>query len=321
MSSSHVGHSELLAFARERVNLPKDKADEYRDQAGRLQDKLKKYLDEHPDFELRRLMLSGSIAKGTALRSLNDIDVGAYIVGPDTYSDVAALLEYLTAKLRTAFPNFQPDQIQPQRYSVRVSFRGSGLDVDIVPILYSGDPDWRGHLVSQEDGSLLETSIPRHLDFCAKRKRVQPTHFAQVARLIKYWVRYQKSERTEFRFKSFLIELVLSHISDRGESLSDYPSALQAFFTYVASSALRERIAFTDYYAATTIPAMTDPVQIIDPVNAENNAARLYSSRDAELMAEAALEAGDSIDSAHYAPTKTLARRYWKQVFGPTFNA
>jgi hypothetical protein len=32
---------------------------------------------------------------------------------------------------------------------VTVSFRGTGLDVDVVPILYDGDPKWYGNLVSQ----------------------------------------------------------------------------------------------------------------------------------------------------------------------------
>ena len=49
-------------------------------------------------------------------------------------------LDYLAERLRKAFPNFKPDQVKPQTYSVTVSFLGSGLDVDVVPILYSGDP-------------------------------------------------------------------------------------------------------------------------------------------------------------------------------------
>ena len=73
---------------------------------------------------------------------------------------MAALLDYLAERLRKAFPNFSPDQVKPQTYSVTVSFRGTGLDVDVVPILYNGDPDWYGDLVSQDDGSFLKTNIP-----------------------------------------------------------------------------------------------------------------------------------------------------------------
>jgi hypothetical protein len=62
-------------------------------------------------------------------------------------------LDYLAERLRKAYPNFSPDQVKPQTYSVTVSFRGTGLDVDVVPVLYAGLPDWRGDLISQDDGS------------------------------------------------------------------------------------------------------------------------------------------------------------------------
>src|SRR3954470_7968073 len=194
MSRIHVGHAEIARFAHERVNLPKEKADEFRAQAKRLRDRLATYLGEHPDFTLKKMLLSGSLAKGTALRSLNDIDVACYVSGAEVPKDVKALIDYIADRLRKAFPNFSPDQVQPQTYSVTVSFRGSGLDVDVVPILYDGDPKWYGNLVSQEDGSFLKTSIPLHLDFIEKRKKSHEKDFVQVVRLVKFWARRVKQE-------------------------------------------------------------------------------------------------------------------------------
>jgi len=320
MVKKHVDHSDIVTFAQEKVNLPKDKADEYRSQARRLREKLDSYLDEHPDFTLKKMQLSGSLANGTALRSLNDIDLACYISGADTPSDISELLNYLVERLRKAFPNFKPDQVQPQTYSVRVSFVGTGLDVDVVPILYDGDQDWYGNLVSQDDGSFLKTSIPLHLDFIRKRKHEQETHFAQVTRLIKFWVRKEKRENEEFKFKSFMVELILSHLSDKGRDFSDYPEALQHFFTYIIESKLAEKIIFDDYYKLSEVGTFSDPIQIIDPVNPENNAARLYTRIDQNRIIEAALEAGDAIDAALYAPTKQETIYYWQKVFGPSFN-
>ncbi len=320
MSREHVDHRDLVRFAEEKVNLPKDKASAYREQAGRLQDKLEGYLSDHPDFSLKRMMVSGSLAKGTALRSLNDIDVAVYVSGSDAPHDTKALLDYLAEKLRKAFPNFTPDQVVPQTYSVTVSFRGSGLDVDIVPVLYSGLPEWRGNLISQDDGSFLETSIPLHLAFAKKRKQAQPTHYAQIVRLVKFWARLMKQERDGFRFKSFMIEMILAKLSDQGVDFSDYPEALQAFFTYIARSELREKIFFEDNYSASTVGVFTDPVQIIDPVNPDNNVARLYTKQNVDAIIDAALDAGDAIDAALYAPTKQLTVGYWQQVFGSSFQ-
>lgn len=320
MSRDHVDHKDLVSFAQDKVNLPKEKADEYRAQARRLREKLEGYLAEHPDFTLKKMLLSGSLAKGTALRSLNDIDVACYISGANAPQQIDALLAYLAERLRKAFPNFTADQVKPQTYSVTVSFKGTGLDVDIVPILYDGDPDWYGNLVSQDDGSFLKTSIPRHLEFAKKRKQVQPTDFAQVVRLVKFWARRQKAERQGFRFKSFMIEMIMAKLCDDGLDLSDYPEALQHFFTYLARSGLKEQVAFTDYYAANAVPDHVGPVRIIDPVNADNNVARLYTAAQAADIVDAALDASDAIDAALYAPTKQLTVAYWQNVFGSQFQ-
>lgn len=320
MSRAHVDHRDLVRFAEDRVNLPKDKADEFRAQARRLREKLEGYLAEHPDFALKKMLLSGSLAKGTALRSLNDIDVAVYISGSDAPHDLQALLNYLAEKLRKAFPNFSPEQVQPQTYSVTVNFRGTGLNVDVVPVLYAGLPDWRGNLISQDDGSFLETSIPLHLEFARKRKQAQPTHFAQVVRLVKYWARRMKQEHDGFRFKSFMIEMILAKLADNGTDLSDYPEALQSFFTYIAETNLNERIVFEDYYKASVVAPCSDRVQIIDPINASNNVARLYTAQNADAIADAALDAGDAIDAALKAPTKELTVHYWQKVFGSAFQ-
>jgi hypothetical protein len=321
MSRQHVGHSEIAEFAQDKVNLPKEKADEYRAQARRLREKLEGYLSEHPDFTLKKMLLSGSLAKGTALRSLNDIDVACYISGVDAPKDVRALLDYLAERLRRAFPNFNSDQVQPQTYSVTVSFRGTGLDVDVVPILYDGDPQWYGNLVSQDDGSFLKTSIPLHLEFASKRKRAQEKHFAQVVRLVKFWARRMKQERDGFRFKSFMIEMILAKLCDDGLDFSDYPEALQHFFTYVARTDFRQRIVFTDYYPASSVGSFSETVQIIDPVNADNNVARLYTAANADAIVESAIDAGDAIDAALAAPNKQLTVAYWQKVFGSSFQA
>lgn len=320
MSRVHIDHADIARFADERVNLPKDIASEYRAQVRRLREKLEAYIGDHPDFALRKMLLSGSLAKGTALRSLNDIDVAMYVTGSGAPHDVRSLLDYLAEKLRKAFPNFSPDQVQPQTYSVTVSFRGTGLDVDVVPVLYDGDPEWRGNLISQDDGSFLETSIPLHLEFIRKRKTAQPTHFAQVVRLAKFWARRVKQEREGFRFKSFMVELIMARLSDTGTDFSDYPNALQAFFTYIARSGLRERIVFADHYPASDVDKVSDAVQIFDPINPSNNVAKLYTRAQADAIVDAALDAGDAIDAALAAPTKDLTVRYWQKVFGSAFQ-
>jgi hypothetical protein len=137
---------------------------------------------------------------------------------------------------------------------------------------------------------------------------------------MKFWARNMKRDRDGFRFKSFMIELILAHLSDQGLDFSDYPEALQHFFTYVARTGLRQRLAFADYYQPSVVGAFAEPVQIIDPVNAKNNVSRLYTAADAEIIVDAALEAGDAIDAALAAPTKGETVAYWQKVFGSSFQ-
>jgi len=70
-----------------------------------------------------------------------------------------------------------------------------------LPILYNGDPDWCGILISQDDGSFLETCIPRHLEFIRNRKKEHDQDFAQIARLIKVWARKLKREHEDYQLQ------------------------------------------------------------------------------------------------------------------------
>lgn len=320
MSREHVDHADLARFADERVNLKREDTSDLRSQANRLREKLGEYLKEHPDFALRKMLLSGSLAKGTALKSISDIDVACYVSSDSAPDDISQLIDWLAQKLETAFPNFKPEQIKRKTYSVSVNFVSTGNEVDIVPILYDGDPGWRGYLVSQDTGEKLLTSVPMHLDFIRKRKKANDKHFAQVVRLIKFWAGLRKQEDEDFRFKSFMVELILAYLADHGTPLADYPRALQKFFAFIANDDFETAITFDDYYDPSECEQPEEPIRIWDPVNCENNVAKLYTEHNKERLVDAALDAGDAVDSALRAINKSETVRFWQKVFGPTFN-
>lgn len=321
MSRAHIDHLDIAKFATDKVNLPKDKADRYRTQVRGLRERLDKHLSDNPDFTLRKMLLSGSLAKGTALRTINDIDVGIYVSGEDAPQDIQGLLNYIAESLVKAYPNITSDQITKNTYSVTISFSGTGLDVDVVPILYYGDPEWRGNLINQDDGTFLETSIPLHLDFIRKRKAKIPNHYAQVIRLIKYWARRLKTENENFRFKSFMIELIMAKLADDGVNFSDYPDALQSFYTYILQTDLHELIVFSDYYDPKEATGHgSDVVKIIDPVNETNNVGDRYTDANVTAIVSAAEDAADAIEYALAATTKQETVNAWQDVFGSSFQ-
>ena len=321
MGLQHVGHWEVAAFAADRVNLGREDAAAMREQAFRLSDRLEAYLADHPDFALRRITLSGSLAKGTALRSTSDVDLACYVASESAPAGLGDLIDWLATKLERAFPNIRPDQVKRKTYSVSLTFAGTGNEVDVVPIRYYGDPKWRGDLISQDTGESLMTSVPMHLEFIRRRKEKNKTHYAQVVRLLKYWAQLRKQENSDFRFKSFMLEMIVAHLADQGTRLDDYPEALASTFTFLAGDELRTSIVFSDYYTSGSCKPTRDAIRIWDPVNSDNNVAKLYTDTQRTLIADAAMSAGDALDAALRTTTKSETIRYWQKLLGPSFSA
>jgi tRNA nucleotidyltransferase (CCA-adding enzyme) len=321
MSTLHVSHSDIVRFADERVNLKRDDAKKYRNQINWLRERLENHIREHPDFALKKMLLSGSLAKGTALKTLNDADVAVYVAEREAPADMGDFINWLAEQILAAVPNLRREQVKANPFTVTVSFSGTGLRIDVVPVLYNGDSNWKGHLVSKDDGTKLLTSIPMHLDFIRRRKATNEVHYAQVVRLLKHWVRYVRSIDTNFRFKSFMIELYVAYLADRGLQFDDYPEALAQVFAHIGTDAFKTDIVFGDHYQPSICVGCKDPIRIWDPVNHENNAASRYTEQQRDAIIEAALEAGDAIDAALYATTKADTLRHWRRVFGPAFDA
>lgn len=321
LAAQKIGHADIASFADESVNLKRDDVADYRGQVNRLRDKLDKYAADHPDYGLIKTLLSGSLAKGTALKTLNDIDVAFYVKAGKAPSAEPELLNWLADRLREAYPQMAPTQIQPNKHSVSVKYAVSGLNVDVVPVQYKGDPDDGGYLFAFDGGGPVLTSIPLHLKFVRKRKDAQPAHFAQIIRLVKWWVRQQKSRDQEFRLKSFMSEMIVAHLADAGTAYSDYTVALEKVFSYIVKSRLKTRISFTDYYPASKLPGPTGKaMEVFDPVNEANNVAAVYDDSHRQKIVTAAEEALEAISEARFATTRGRAIECWQDVLGPSFR-
>lgn len=318
----YVTHDTIATYANDKVNLKREDVKQYRDQVGRLRTRLKEYIDAHPDYGFVKSLHSGSLAKGTALKTLNDMDVAFYVEKSEAPADENSLLSWMEERLREAVKplGLKDDQVYREAHCVRLEYRGSGLNVDVVPVLYEGDDDDVGYLITRA-GERVKTSVKLHREFIKKRKDAQPDDFAQVVRLVKWWIRQLKIRDDDFRFKSFLAELICAHLADGGLDMSDYPEALERFFAYIVRSELKERIAFTDYYSLAELPQTTFvEMEIYDPVNAGNNVASRYHWTERTRIVSAAGEALDAITEARFVDAKGRAVDLWRKVLGPSFN-
>jgi len=316
-----VTHGDIAAFASDRINLKQDDVAEARLQVGRLRERVGAYIAEHPGYDLVKTLHSGSVAKGTALKNLNDMDVAVYVRRGKVPEEEGALLVWMSERVREAYKNvLKPEQITPGDHCVAVNFRGSGLNVDVVPVLCEDDPDDRGYLIPKSTGNRVLTSIPLHLKFIRARKVAHKTHYRQMVRIVKWWARTQKADRDGFRFKSFLTELLLAKLMDDGFKADDYAQALFEFFSYIVKTRLSERIVFDDYYPKSKAIDDGSPIRIIDPVNPDNNVASRYTAADLDIVIEAAADAQDAIAMARRATTKGDAVDEWQMILGTAFK-
>lgn len=313
---SKVTHSDIVQFAADRINLPKASADKYRAQVNSLRDKLEAKIAQDKAFDLIKMLHAGSVAKGTALKTVNDLDVAVYVKAGDVPKEDADLVPWLADRLSEAYPTLEQDQFEFQTHCVTLTFKGSGLNVDVVPVLYEGDDDDKGWLVRKYTGERVLTSVPLHLQFMRDRKRGYGDNYKELIRIVKWWKRQK-----DLRFKSFMIELLWAHIASTGVSFDDYPTALEEFFTYIVQSELKEQVFFTDHYGQDRLPTnLTDPIRIFDPVNPDNNVAKNYTDADRQAIVRAAHDALDALGEARFATTKTEAVECWQDILGVGFR-
>jgi tRNA nucleotidyltransferase (CCA-adding enzyme) len=314
----YVTHAVLRDWAAERVNLKQDDVKTYRAQVANLRANLERHIAKHPDYGLVKIRHSGSVAKGTALKTINDMDVAVYVKASAAPAAEAQLLAWLADRLRAAYPQKAHDDFTIQHHCVTILFHSTGLNVDVVPVLYEGEADDIGYLITKDTGARVRTSVTQHLKFIRTRKDAQPLHFAQTVRLLKWWVRQLKQKDEDFRFKSFMIELLCAHVADEGQSFADYPDAVEAVLAHIVRTGLEESITFKDFGKPNGMPKA--PFVIIDPVNAENNVAATYTAAQRDAIVREAHDALDAVQEAQYATTKGRAVECWQTLLGPLFR-
>lgn len=328
----HVNHAALANFAAEKVNVPSADAGKRRAQVNHLRARLEHYIAEHPDYDLVKMRASGSVAKHTAIRGSSDTDVAAYVrasaVGGVT-AEESQLLQWLCDRCKEVYgATKDADDFVVSRHAVGITMHGSGLKIDVAPVLYEGEPDDRGHLITAS-GERVTTSVTQHLEFLNTRKNAAGSTYKEFIRLVKKFIDRAKKDTAavgpEMRFKSFMAELIVAHLWDSGWhgepfAVTDYPRAFEQFLGYIVTTELKDPIVFSDYYSPAEIAASSAPIRIWDPVNPNNNVAASYTDQDRLRLVDRCTDALDKISWAAAAPFKGDAVDAWRTVFGPTFS-
>lgn len=309
-----LNNTEIRYYDSNVLRLPTDKRTEYHGQVDRLVTELSRSLKEQSEIKITKVVKAGSFAKYTILRKTSedpvDVDVVFYISGRSVDKEtLASLSQLIFDALIKLYPNKAVEDFEIQRKAATVTFVGSGLSVDIVPVIEDPARLGYGWQFDVHDNTKVQTCAPCQIKFVRERKDVDGD-FRTLVRLAKKW-----RNRIELKpLKSFAIELIVAHLLAKNGKGGTIEQRFRDFLLYIAQSELKEVITFPENGNVSLV--FTDPVVILDPVcNTNNVTSRISEEERKEIVmaAEAAWE------TANFASTENDIE-IWKELFGPRFK-
>ncbi|AVP83508.1 MULTISPECIES: CBASS oligonucleotide cyclase [Aeromonas] len=309
-----ITNTEFRYYDNNVLRLQAEKRKEYHAQVDRLIEELRKSVKDKTEIKITKVVKAGSFAKFTILRKTTydpvDVDVVFYISGRDVSKETLDSLNTTIYDLLVKiYPNKSVEDFELQRKAATVTFVGTGLSVDIVPVIEDESRPGYGWQFDIHDGSKIQTCAPCQIQFVRDRKK-QDNDFRTLVRMAKKWRNYAEIKP----LKSFAIELIMAHLLATQGKDGSIEQRFRNFLLYIAQSGLKEHISFPE----NTLPLGTfsDPVVIFDPVYSLNNVTSRISEDERLEIVAAALDAWETVNFASVTDDVTV----WKEVFGPGFK-
>ena len=309
-----LNNQQILRFV-ERVKLPREKKADYESQINGLKSRVVRAIGGMPNTKVVKVRRAGSWKKGTALRPRGDMPLDVDLVffvnaAKGAGIDWQALRDEIIAVLKKAYPNKSARDFTNGKKTVGIVFRGSGLEVDIVPFA----PDKGGSSYGRQPKKKLnsgdfKTSVDKQLDFISGIKGQWPS-FAPAVRMVKWW-----KNRWELELPSFAVELVFAYLihEKRIAGSATIERGIMEFFEFISAGS-PIRIKFPG--AIGRCPPVRDGVPIIaDPTNNENNVMEKTSRREWEEITDKAGEAFETITYARQVNGIGGTVELWREVF------
>ena len=309
---------QLSYFVDNRLKLPKGKRADYLAQVDHLIERFAKAAEGDKVIDIKKFLKTGSLRKGTVLRPRGDFGVDADVAvflnanGASQY-DLANLHDRIRKLLVKIYPTKKPEDFTVQPRTLGIEFLDSGLEMDLVPLVVIDGPGDYGWQPSSRGDAPVKTSVTKQLEFIRARKDSY-VNFTALVRLLKFWRNFHDLDES---FRSFTIELIVSHLQDVEGAPASLEAGLLRFFLYVADSQLKTPICFKECGTPKSLPK--GRVVILDPCNAENNVARKITDQDCTVIVEKCLNAWETLTYARNYDGKTHTLELWKEIFGRSF--
>lgn len=311
-----------------RIKLKPENMPKYREQVENLKTKLEDKIknDDRTGLKVTKYILAGSWKKRTILRPTGDnpidVDLVLYVEGDENLkNDVKKLHDFVIEYLEEIYPSkdIRRDvDAEGNTKSIKIRFTGTGLELDIVPVVPLDTPVEYVWQPQRGGGGKYITSVAGQLNFAKDRKDKNPSYTA-IVRAIKWWRNYKElqPDDDEAGLSSFPIELIIAYLDINHGVESNIEEGIIRFFKFV-SDPVFTIIKFAG--AIRIVPSYTTPIYIADPTNNENHAAKKVDKKKWQEITD---EANDAFETLSIAQSKnyqgdTIAE--WKRVFGPSFN-
>jgi hypothetical protein len=163
-----LSDTDLGNYVAAKLALPGEERNEHRAQVNRLLEKLEQQLHADGSYRIKKFRRAGSLEKGTSNRPRAgkpvDADVGVYFDADPDHFDTADLQARIKRLLVAAYPQKSADDFEAGARTFSVVFKGSGLEVDLVPIVALDDDADYG-LQYSRGGDCVKTSVKAHVDW------------------------------------------------------------------------------------------------------------------------------------------------------------
>lgn len=313
-----------------RIKLKEENMPKYREQINNLREKLETKIrdDKRTGMKVTKFILAGSWKKRTILRPTGDnpidVDLVLYVEGDESLKDdLKKLHDFVIQYLEEIYPTKDINRdvdAEGNTKSIKIRFTGTGLELDIVPVVPVNSPQeyvWQPQRGG--GGKRYTTSVTKQLDF-AKERKDKNASYTSIVRAIKWWKNYKELKPIDNGpgLSSFVVELIVSHLEIEEKVETDIEAGIIRFFRFVSDPNFPV-IKFQN--AINTVPSTFDtPIYAADPTNNENNAAKKLDTSSWNEVIKEATDAFDSLCIAQSKGGEGETIQEWKNIFGPNFN-
>lgn len=260
----------------------------------KVRDRLKS--DEDTKDANKKTFLSGSYARSTAIRDINDVDVICVLDIDSSITAPEVVLAWLEGVLGKYYK-----ETRPQGRSIGAAAeRGVWLDiVPSAPISADDGPLW----IPDRDAKQWVRSHPKgQITAAINKNDTTDGFYVQTVKLMKAWRDRLPTEKS--KPKSYILETLVH------QSIGKPSSHARAVVNVLEGI----QVNYGFYRGTGSVPHITDPGE------ATVNVAKRWSSEEFDAFLDQVKSAAQTARSALDSDDEAESRKLWRKLFGATFG-